>query len=90
MVAETKYSTTIDAMSATLEIERMTLEEKLQAMEALWESLRRNEDDIPVPQWHKDILDARERDIKEGKAKFLDWDSTKKQIADEIRQNRVS
>jgi putative addiction module component (TIGR02574 family) len=77
-------------MSSTLQIEGMTVQEKLQAMEALWESLRQNEADIPVPQWHKDILDARERDVKEGRAKFLDWETAKQEIADEIRQNRVS
>jgi putative addiction module component (TIGR02574 family) len=77
-------------MSTALQIDRMTVQEKLQAMEALWNSLRQNEQDVPVPQWHKDILDARERDIKSGKAKFLDWETAKAQIADEIRQNRVS
>ena len=45
----------------------MTLEEKLRAMEALWEDLCQR-DAVPVPQWHKDILDERRHLIEEGKA----------------------
>jgi len=77
-------------MTTALPIDRMTAKEKLQAIEALWESLRQNEDEVPVPQWHKDLLDARERDINDGKAKFLNWKTAKKHIADDIRKNQVS
>jgi hypothetical protein len=48
------------------------------------------DDDTPVPQSHKDLLDARERDVKEGKAKFLDWDIAKQQIAEEIVSSKKS
>lgn len=71
-------------MSTTLELDRMTVAEKLQAMEALWESLRQNEDDIPMPQWHKDLLDQRAKELKEGKAEVMDWETAKKWIVKEI------
>ena len=71
-------------MSTILELDRMTVAEKLQAIEALWESLRRNEDNIPMPQWHKDLLDQRAKDLKEGKDEVLDWEVAKKWIAKEI------
>lgn len=67
-------------MSTALELDRMTLEEKLRTMDALWENLCRNENDLPVPQWHKDLLDERERLVKDGQAKFLDWETAKSQI----------
>ena len=69
-------------MSVKLQIEQMSLEEKLRAMEALWDDLCRKEEDIPVPQWHKDLLDERERLIKNGQARFLDWDTAKKFISE--------
>jgi len=68
-------------MSAVLNVEQMTLEEKLRAMETLWENLSRREEDIPVPQWHKDLLDERERSVKEGKASFMNWETAKAKIA---------
>jgi hypothetical protein len=60
----------------------MTLEEKLRTMESLWDDLCRREEAIPVPQWHKDVLDERERLIEQGKAHFMDWETAKKRIAE--------
>lgn len=71
-------------MSTAFEIDQMTLEEKLQAMEALWEDLCRHEEAVPVPQWHKELLDERERMIEEGDAQFVDWETAKQQIAKRI------
>jgi hypothetical protein len=68
-------------MSAVLDIDQMTLEEKLRAMEALWDDLCQK-DAVPVPQWHKDILDERERQVEEGKAEFSDWDIAKRRITE--------
>ena len=66
----------------TLSLEEMTVEEKLQLMEELWSDLSCNQNHIPVPQWHKDILDRREKMVKEGKATFVGWKTAKKRIAD--------
>ena len=51
-------------------------------MEALWDDLCRREEAVPVPQWHKDLLDERERLVREGKARFIDWETAKKRIAE--------
>jgi hypothetical protein len=66
-------------MPIELQIQKMTLAEKLRAMEALWDDLCRR-DAVPMPRWHKNILDERERLVKEGKARFIDWETAKKQI----------
>lgn len=68
----------------TLPLEKMTVQEKLQVMEEIWSDLCCNQNHIPVPQWHKDILDKREKLVKEGKATFVDWETAKKRIADRI------
>ncbi len=66
---------------AVIQIDRMTLEEKLLAMESLWDDLCRREENIPMLQWHKDLLDERERLVLEGKARFTDWDTAKRRIS---------
>ena len=68
----------------TLPLEEMTVTEKLQVMEELWSDLCCNQDQIPVPQWHKDILDKREELVKQGKATLVDWKTAKKRIAARI------
>jgi hypothetical protein len=67
----------------SLPIEEMTIEEKLQTMEALWADLCRNEETLTVHQWQTDILDKRARLIEEGKARFIDWEQAKTEIGDE-------
>ena len=62
----------------------MTLSDKLRAMEALWADLSQREDDVPVPDWHKEILDEREQLVRSGKARFIDWETAKKRIARRI------
>ena len=53
----------------------MTLQEKLAAMELLWEDLARSPESIESPTWHKDILDERRQRIAEGKSQFVDWET---------------
>ena len=74
-------------MSVELLVEQMSVEEKLRALEILWENLCGDEKNVPVPQWHKDLLDKRETLIREGRAHFEDWETAKKRIADQAREN---
>ena len=66
-------------MSTTLELDSMSVEEKLEAMEALWADLCGAEA-IPVYDWQRELLDERERMIEEGSAKFSDWEEAKERI----------
>jgi len=70
-------------MVTPLAIDKMTIEEKLQAMEALWNDLCQREETLPVNEWQKEILDTRERLIQKGEAQFIDWEQARKQIAKE-------
>jgi putative addiction module component (TIGR02574 family) len=70
------------SIDPVLPLDRMTVEEKLRAMEMLWDDLCRNEQQIPVADWQKDLLDDRQRQIEAGEAKFSDWESAKKRIRD--------
>jgi Putative addiction module component len=67
-------------MAAVLEFETMTLQDKLRTMEALWDALCQREQDVPVPQWQKDILEERERAVAQGAGKFVEWETAKKEI----------
>jgi len=55
----------------TLEIQKMNRVERLQAMEALWDSLIGEEPEIESPEWHRDILEERKKKIENGKAEFI-------------------
>ena len=63
-----------------LPIESMSVEEKLSAMEALWDALCRDETQVPIQEWHKQVLDERRRQIETGEARFIDWETAKARI----------
>jgi hypothetical protein len=54
-------------------LDQMSLAEKLEAMEALWADLSRTPSQVPVPEWHREVLKAR----RESPATWLDWDHVK-------------
>jgi len=61
-------------------LHQLPLKEKLFVMEALWDDLSQTEAELPVPQWHQDVLDERESQITAGTAKFIDWEVVKQEI----------
>jgi putative addiction module component (TIGR02574 family) len=67
-------------MVTPLAIDQMTIEEKLQTMEALWNDLCQHEETVPVHDWQKDILDERKLLVEKGRSKFVDWEEAKQLI----------
>ena len=67
-------------MLITLPLNEMTVPEKLQVMEALWGDLSRRSDALESPEWHRDVLEERERRIDSGEATFTDWEQAKADI----------
>jgi hypothetical protein len=63
-----------------LPLKDMTLQEKLDAMESLWEDLVRTPEAIESPAWHKEVLDERLRNLKDGKSQFIDWETAKETL----------
>ncbi len=72
-------------MSKSLPLKEMTLQEKLSAMELLWDDLTRSPDAIESPEWHKTILDERRQRVADGSAQFQDWETAKGEIHNKIR-----
>lgn len=67
-------------MDASLPLDEMTVEEKLRAMEAIWRSLSKLEDQVPVPDWHKQVLDERQWQIDAGEAAFVSLEEMKERV----------
>jgi hypothetical protein len=58
----------------------LTLPEKLQLMEALWDDLTRKPDEFESPAWHKEVLEECRRKAESGEEKFSDWEAAKADI----------
>jgi hypothetical protein len=67
-------------MIAVADIERMTLEERLQAMELLWTSLARMPEAVPSPDWHGEVLADRLAKVERGEGQFLSLAQVKERL----------
>lgn len=63
-------------MIESSQIERMSVAERLQTMEQLWDSLC-HATELPSPEWHRDVLADRKARALRGEAKFLTLDEVK-------------
>lgn len=63
-------------MSIPLQLEQMSIQDKIHTMEYLWDDLCRRSE-VSSPPWHNQILLECERDALAGNATFIDWDVAK-------------
>ena len=71
-------------MASTLPLEKMSVEEKLQAMESLWDDLCSKAGGMTSPAWHEDVLAEREAMQKRGDDQFDDWEAAKRDIRNKV------
>ncbi len=67
----------------TVDIEnilKLPVDEKLEILEKIWESIQQNNENMEIPDWHRDILEDRfkkhKNDLTEGKS----WEEVKKNL----------
>ena len=71
-------------MSTDVSIEKLSVAEKLELMERLWDDLSRRPEDVPSPQWHGDVLAERIAAVREGRTDFVTWDDAKKRLRERL------
>ena len=67
-------------MQVALPLDKMTVADKLRALEEIWSDLQRRPEDVPSPAWHADVLRAREDRVRDGTSHFGDWTDAKRRI----------
>ena len=71
-------------MANTLPLDKMSVAEKIQAMESLWDDLCRKADAVSSPAWHEGVLTERDLMRQSGEEISEDWDLAKKNIENKI------
>ena len=64
----------------TADILAMTVEERLDLIERVWDTLAETPEAIPLPDWHKDALEQRLRSFEESPGEGADWDTVEAHI----------
>ena len=63
-------------MSA-LDIQKMSVQERLEIMETIWESFSYEQIDIDSPEWHRNVLEERQQKLTSSKAEFISIETLK-------------
>ena len=68
-------------MTPTLqELETLSVPERVQLVEDLWDSIARSNANLPVPQWQKDELTRRKRNYSQNPDSGESWEQVKQSI----------
>jgi putative addiction module component (TIGR02574 family) len=67
-------------MELALPLGQMSVDEKLRALERIWDDLCRDDSAVPSPAWHRDVLEARAVRLAAGTEEVLPWDEAKRRI----------
>jgi putative addiction module component (TIGR02574 family) len=67
-------------MSETIEIKHLSREEKLRVMEAIWEDLAREPEQLESPDWHREALEETGRRLEAGQEQAVDWSEAKAEL----------
>ena len=60
-----------------LPVATMSVEDKLDVLEQVWESLRETPEAVPVPDWQRRVLDERDARLRSGEAELIPWEEVK-------------
>jgi hypothetical protein len=71
-------------MTIKLPLDKMSVAEKVATMESLWEDLSRSPQSVESPDWHREVLEQRTKDTREGSAQFKDWNKAKSDIRSKV------
>ena len=74
-------------MQANLPLKEMTCAEKLETINRIWDDLVKKPDEIPSPDWHKDVLSARVERVKSGEAVFQDLEDSKMFLRQKLNED---
>jgi len=67
-------------MAIDLPIDSMSISEKLQVVELVWDSIRRSSDEVPSPDWHAELLKERSQRLANGEATVSHWEDAKRRL----------
>ena len=63
-----------------IDISQLSSKERLEMMEALWDTLIHEVEEPASPAWHEDILKQRQESIEDGSAEYISLDDMKKKL----------
>jgi putative addiction module component (TIGR02574 family) len=68
-----------------LDLDKLTRDEKLQLIDAIWDSLENDPDTNPLPEWQRRELDRRLDELDRGEVAGIPWEQALKEIQSRLK-----
>lgn len=64
----------------------LPVEEKLDYVQSLWDRIAARPEEIPVPDWHRQVLDARLAAYRADTQKGKPWEEVREEVLRQLRE----
>ena len=65
--------------------DELTVEEQIDYVQLLWERIAATPDQVPVPEWHRDVRNERVEDSETNPDAGESWDVVRDRLRDKLR-----
>ena len=77
-------------MSKSLQVpppgfDELTVDEQIDYVQELWERIAARPEDVPVPDWHKKLIDERLREHRDDPSDVRSWSEVRGRIEKKLR-----
>ncbi len=68
--------------------DELSIEEKLDYVQSLWDRIAAKPESIPVPDWHLEVIDERLDDSRAKHGGGRSWDELREELRRKLRQRK--
>ena len=68
--------------------DELSVEEKLDYVESLWDRIAARPETVPVPDWHLEVIEQRTHGGPAGSRNGRSWDDFREELRTKLRQRR--
>jgi len=66
----------------------LSVDEKVDYLQSLWDRIGAHPEDVPVPDWHREIIAERLKAHQERPNESRPWEEVRQEILDKLQQRR--
>lgn len=66
--------------------DELSVEEQIDYVQSLWDRIAASPEKVPVPDWHREVLDERLKDYEANPDAGESWDVVRERLRDKLRQ----
>ena len=71
-------------LSTSIDLKQLSRSAKLELLNALWQDLSEDDEEIEWPAWHVELLEERRAALRDGVEEVLDFDVAMKELRQEL------